>query len=88
MRSQKLRVIMLCLGVVMTLGLSHAAAQACDKVIAGGNAYGKFDCRSTGSCAGWCLYSCTCADVFPGFDCDQVLVEAGFTLGDAPQCIN
>ena len=88
MRSLKLRVIMLCLGTVVTLGLSHTAAQACVSRITGGNAYGKYDCAYAGSCAGWCYYNCTCSDLFPGHTCDDVLVEAGFILGESPKCIN
>jgi hypothetical protein len=88
MRSLKLRVIMLCIATVLTLGLSHTAAQACTQVLAGGNVYGNYDCRFFVYCAGWCYYHCTCTDLFPGYTCDDVLVEAGFILGDSPNCIN
>jgi hypothetical protein len=88
MRNLKLRAIMLCIGVVLTLGLSQVAAQACVKVLAGGNAYGTYDCRLSGFCDGWCYYNCTCGSTFPGFTCDDVLVEAGFILGDSPRCFN
>jgi hypothetical protein len=88
MRSLKMRVITLCVATVLTLGLSHTAAQACVNIIAGGNAYGKYDCRLLASCEGSCYYTCVCSDVFPGFSCDDVLVEAGFILGDSPKCIN
>jgi len=88
MRRQKLRVIMLCLATVLTLGLSHTAAQACTKILAGGNAYGNYDCRLSTFCDGWCYYDCTCTDLFPGYSCSDVLVEAGFILGDSPKCIN
>jgi len=88
MRSLKLRVTMLCLATVVTLGLSHTAAQACEKIIAGANVYGEYDCRYLASCAGWCYYNCTCTNLFPGYACDDVLVEAGFILSDSPKCIN
>jgi hypothetical protein len=88
MRSLKTRVIMLCVATVLTLGLSHTAAQACVNVIAGENAYGKYDCRFSVFCDGWCYYDCTCPDTYHGKSCDDVLVEAGFILGDSPKCIN
>ena len=88
MRSLKLRVIILSLATVLTLGLSHTAAQACTKILAGGNAYGNYDCRLSAFCDGWCYYDCTCTDLFPGYSCSDVLVEAGFILGDSPKCIN
>ena len=88
MRNLKLRVIMLFLATVLTLGLSHTAAQACVNIIAGGNAYGNFDCRLTSVCDGECYYQCTCSDVFRGKTCEDVLLEAGFILGEAPKCIN
>jgi hypothetical protein len=88
MRSMKLRAIMLCIATALTLGLSHTAAQACTKIIAGENVYGKYNCQFTAFCEGWCYYDCTCADMFPGYSCDNVLVEAGFILGDSPKCIN
>ncbi len=88
MRSLKLRVVMLCVATVLTLGLSHTAAQACTKILAGGNVYGDYDCRLSTYCEGWCYYNCTCSNVFQGYSCDDVLVEAGFTLGDSPSCIN
>jgi hypothetical protein len=88
MRSLKLRMIMLCFATVLTLGLSHTAAQACTKILAGGNVYGNYDCRLTGSCDGWCFYDCTCTDLFPGYSCDDVLTEAGFILSASPKCIN
>jgi len=87
MRILKLRVIMLCLGTVLTLGLSHTAAQACANRIVGGNAYGKYDCQFSSYCDGWCYYNCTCSDLFSGYTCDDVLLEAGFILGDSPKCI-
>lgn len=88
MRILTLRVIMLCLATVVTLGLSHTTAQACIDIIAGQNAYGKYDCRYSGSCAGWCFYNCTCSALTDGYTCDDVLVEAGFILGESPNCIN
>lgn len=88
MRSLKLRGLMLCVGTMLTLGLSHTAAQACAQIVAGDNVYGKYDCRLTASCELWCEYSCTCSDLFPGYSCDNVLVEAGFILSDTPKCFN
>ena len=88
MRSLKLRVVMLSFATVLTLGLSHTVAKACTNIIAGGNAYGNYDCRLLAFCDGWCYYNCTCSDVFGGKSCDDVLKEAGFTLGDSPKCIN
>jgi len=79
---------MLCLATVLTIGLSHTAAQACVDIIAGGNAYGNFDCRLMAYCDGYCYYNCKCSDVFGGKSCDDVLIEAGFILGDSPRCIN
>jgi hypothetical protein len=87
MKSLKLRLLAVLIGTVLTLGLSHAVAQAsCYDRIAGGNAYGDYDCRYTSECAGWCYYSCTCSNLFPGFNCSKVLEEAGFELVQGPQC--
>jgi hypothetical protein len=87
MKSLKLRLIFLCLGTVLTLGLSHAVAHAsCADIEAGGNVYGNYDCRLTNACGGWCYYSCTCSNVFPGYSCDHVLDEAGFEEVEGPQC--
>ena len=88
MKRLKLRLIFLCLGTMLTLGLSHAAAQnACNQVEAGGTVYGKFDCRLTHSCGGWCYYKCECTNVFPGYTCEDVLKAAGFELVDSPLCL-
>lgn len=87
MRSLKLRVSLLCVATVLTLGLSHTAAQACVNRIVGENAYGKYDCELSGSCAAWCDYDCTCPATFHGKTCDDVLIEAGFILGGR-KCIN
>lgn len=86
MKSLKRRVLMLAIGTFLTLGLSRVVAEACTHIEAGGNAYGDFDCRLTGSCGGWCYYSCSCTNLFPGYTCDDVLVEAGFELVEGPQC--
>lgn len=88
MKSLKLRLILFCLGTVLTLGLSHAVAQACADIDAGSNVYGSWDCRLTNQCGGWCYYSCTCSDLFPGYTCDDVLDEAGFEDVEpgGPQC--
>ncbi len=89
MKSLKLRLLLLFAGTILTLGLSHVVAQAaCVKIIAGGNAYGNFDCRLSVSCSGWCYYECTCSNIFPGYTCQDVLVEAGFEISDSPQCLN
>ncbi|HEX6044381.1 MAG TPA: hypothetical protein VFZ22_07825 [Pyrinomonadaceae bacterium] len=88
MRNLKLRVSVLCIATVLTLGLAHTAAQACTKILTGGNAYGSYDCRFSTFCDGWCYYECTCGNLFPGYTCDDVLLEAGFILGDSPKCIN
>ena len=87
MRSLKLRVILLCVATVLTLGLSHTAAQACVNIITGENAYGKYDCRLSAACEGWCDYDCTCSDTYHGMTCNDVLIEAGFILG-GKKCIN
>ena len=79
MKNLKLRLILLCLATVLTLGLSHQVALAsCAQVEAGGTVYGSYDCRLTNMCGGWCYYSCSCSNVFPGFTCDDVLKAAGF----------
>lgn len=90
MKNLKLRLIMLGIGTVLTLGLSHevANAAACANIEAGGNVYGNFDCRLTTTCGGWCYYDCTCTNLFPGYTCDDVLVEAGFELVSSPACLN
>ena len=88
MKTLKLRLIFLCLGTVLTLGLSQAAAQtACNKIEAGGTVYGNYDCRLRVTCGGWCYYDCSCTNLFPGYSCDDVLREAGFELVDNPECL-
>lgn len=88
MKSLKLRLVLLCIGTFLTLGLSHAVAQAaCADIVAGGNAYGNYDCRLRGSCGGWCYYNCTCSDLFPGSTCDDVLNEAGFETYENYPCV-
>jgi len=75
------------IGTGLTLGLSHAVAQAsCYYKIAGGNAYGNYECTYTHECNGSCYYSCSCSDLFPGYSCKNVLVEAGFEVVESPQC--
>jgi hypothetical protein len=86
MKSLKRRVLLLCLGTILTLGLSNVVAEACADIDVGGNAYGSYDCRLTASCGGSCHYHCTCSDLFPGYSCKNVLEEAGFELVSAPQC--
>jgi len=86
MKSLKLRLVLLCIGTALTLGLSHEVAQACADIVAGGNAYGDYDCRLTNQCNGWCYYSCTCSNVTAGYTCNNVLDEAGFEEVDPPQC--
>lgn len=88
MKSLKLRFALMCLAMVLTLGLSYAAAQAqCEKIIAGGTVYGDYDCRLTGYCYGWCYYRCTCTNLRFGASCDAVLLEAGFELAERdPVC--
>ncbi len=87
MKSLKLRLLLLCIGTVLTLGLSHAVAQAdCADISAGSTVYGDYDCRLTNQCGGWCYYSCTCSNLFPGHSCDDVLTEAGFEVVQGPQC--
>ena len=81
MKNFKLRLIFLCLATILTLGLSHQVAQAsCAQVEAGGTVYGKYDCRLSHICGGWCYYSCSCTNLFPGYTCDDVLREAGFEI--------
>ena len=89
MKSMKLRVGLLCLGTLLTLGLSHAVAQAaCANRQVGGNAYGDYDCTLIASCGGWCYYECTCSNLFPGHTCNEVLLEAGFEPVDNVPCSN
>lgn len=87
MKSLRLRLIFLCLGTVLTLGISHAAAQSCNQVEAGGTVYGKYDCRLINSCGGWCYYKCECTNLFPGMSCDDVLKAAGFEVNYTPDCL-
>jgi hypothetical protein len=88
MKILKPRLILLCLGTVLTLGLSHAAAQtSCNQVEAGGTVYGNFDCRLKHSCGGWCYYDCSCTNLFPGYTCDDVLKQAGFEIVSSPECL-
>ena len=86
MKTIKRRVLLLCIGTILTLGLSNVVAQACANIEAGANVYGEFDCRLTGTCGGWCYYSCSCTNLFPGYTCNNVLEEAGFELVSNPQC--
>jgi hypothetical protein len=86
-KSLKLRLLLLCIGTVLTLGLSHAVAQAsCADIDVGSNVYGDYDCRLTNVCGGWCYYNCTCSNVRFGYTCDNVLDEAGFEVASGPQC--
>ena len=81
MKNLKLKLILLCVTTVLTLGLSHEVAQAaCRQVEAGGTVYGSYDCRLSRICGGWCYYSCSCTNLFPGMTCDDVLKEAGFEI--------
>jgi hypothetical protein len=89
MQRLKLRLVLLFASTILTLGLSHVVAQAaCANIEAGGNVYGNYDCRLTVFCGGWCYYSCTCTNLFPGQTCEDVLVEAGFEMSAPPQCLN
>ena len=91
MQSLKLRLLLLCVATLLTLGLSHRVAEAagCADIMGGGNVYGDYYCTQTAACHGWCYYDCTCSDLFPGYTCDDVLDEAGFEKyeGDPP-CAN
>lgn len=88
MKILKLRLILLCFGTALTLGLSHAVAQAaCNDIEAGGTVYGKFDCRLTHTCGGWCYYNCECTNLFPGYSCEDVLRQAGFEIVESPECL-
>lgn len=86
MKKLKLRLALLGLGTVLTLGLSHSVAQACADIMGGSTVYGDYDCRLTNACGGWCYYNCTCSNLFPGYTCDDVLDEAGFERVEGPQC--
>ena len=87
MKSLKLRLLAVLIGTVLTLGVSHVAAQAsCYDEMVGGNAYGDYKCKFSRECAGMCIYYCTCSNLFPGFSCKNVLVEAGFEIVQNPQC--
>ena len=88
MKTLKLRLILLFAGTALTLALSHVAADAaCADRDVGGTVYGNYDCALTASCGGWCYYDCTCSNLFPGYTCDDVLVEAGFELVETVPCI-
>jgi hypothetical protein len=88
MKILKPRLILLCLGTVLTLGLSHAAAQSsCNQIEAGGTIYGNYDCRLKNSCGAWCNYECTCTNLRQGHSCDDVLKQAGFELGTSLDCL-
>ncbi len=79
MKNLKLRLSLLCLATVLTLGLSHQVAQAsCAQIEAGGTVYGRYQCQLTHMCGDWCHYTCECTNVFPGYSCDDVLTAAGF----------
>ena len=84
MKSLKLRMGLLCLGTLLTLGLSHAVSHAagCADREVGGNALGEYDCSLSESCGGWCYYECSCSTIFPGYTCEDVLKEAGFEFVD------
>ena len=86
MKSLKLRLLLVFIGTVLTLGLSHAVAASCTYYIGGGNVYGDFECTFSHECNGTCNYNCTCSNLFPGYSCKQVLEEAGFEVVDAPKC--
>jgi|KBSSwiStaDraftv2_1062776.scaffolds.fasta_scaffold1244033_1 hypothetical protein len=88
MKNLKLRLLLLCMAVGLTLGLSHAVAQAaaCVNVEMGATVYGNYYCSYVGGCGGWCYYDCKCSNLFPGYTCDNVLEEAGFELGATPNC--
>ncbi|HVQ38226.1 MAG TPA: hypothetical protein VMS31_11870 [Pyrinomonadaceae bacterium] len=88
MKILKLRFVVLCLGTVLTLGLSHSVARAvgCADIMGGGNIHGNYDCRLFAACGGWCYYNCTCSDLFPGASCDNVLDEAGFEEVEGTPC--
>lgn len=88
MKILRFRLILLCLGSVLTLGLSHAVAQAaCNDIEAGGTVYGKYDCRLTHTCGGWCYYRCECTNLFPGYTCEDVLRQAGFEIVESSDCL-
>ena len=80
----KLQLLLILIGTVLTLGLSHQVARAagCADIEAGGNVYGDYDCRLISDCGGSCYYNCTCDNIFPGYTCDEVLDEAGFIKVD------
>ena len=87
MKSLKVRLLAVLIGTVLTLCLSHVVAQAaCENIVAGANVYGSYECRYAYECGGWCYYTCTCSNQFPGFSCNKVLEEAGFELEQNPQC--
>ena len=90
MRSLKLRFLLLCLGTVLTLGLSHQVARAsggCADIMAGGNYNGSYDCRFDVQCGNTCWYLCTCPEVYPWATCADVLTTAGFTVVEGgPPC--
>jgi hypothetical protein len=87
MKSLKLRLLAVLIGTVLTLGLSHVAAHAsCYDYIAGGNAYGDYECRLISTCNDSCTYRCTCSSLFPGYSCKSVLQEAGFEMVSGPAC--
>lgn len=84
MKSLKVRLLLI-IATVLTLGLSHAFAEAkCADREVGGNAYGDYDCKLTAACDGWCYFSCTCQNVFPGYTCEDVLDAAGFETAVIP----
>jgi len=87
MKNLKLQLIWLFVATILTLGLSHAVAQAaCTNIEAGGTTYGDYDCRLRAYCGGWCYYVCTCTNLFPGKSCDDVLKDAGFDLVAVAEC--
>lgn len=91
MKNLRLRLVLLSMGALLTLGLSQRVAQAvgCPDISAGGTVYGDYDCRLITACGGSCYFSCSCSNLFPGSSCDDVLHEAGFQDVDpGDPCIN
>ncbi len=85
---KKLKLSLLCLATLLTLGLSHEVARAaCYEIEAGGTVYGSYDCRLKNTCGSWCYYVCECSNLFPGYSCEDVLEAAGFEIVDSLECI-
>jgi hypothetical protein len=84
MKRFTLRMVSLCAGIVLTLGLSYSVARAqCSDLVIGQG----WSCSLDNQCNGWCYYTCECHGISQQ-QCDQRLADAGFedVPEGGPQC--